>query len=174
MRRLAIALLVAACAACGFKPSKIFESYARIEVQEVRRSLQCRTPSAKTSVQLFDSVDAVREWQAARGIDLIGAERLPAGVYAVVEVGARNTGGYGVAIGRPAVLRGELAILYGTFITPAAADFASQALSSPCVLVQLPPGRYSAVEVQDQSGAVRASGSRAAPPSEPKPEPPSQ
>jgi len=151
-------------AGCGFKAEKIFASYSDIEVQEVARSLQCGTANSQPRVQLFAGPGSARAWAATRTVAL--PEVLAETPHVVVELGQRASGGYGLAISRSAVLRGGLLILRGTFISPAPGRVVTQALTSPCVLVQLPPGRYSAIEVQDPAGAVRISGPTAEVPAE--------
>ena len=160
---------VALLGGCGFKPANLFSSYADIEVREVGRSLYCNTAGEDARVVLLADPQAVLDWQAARGITLAGSETLAQTAYAVVEMGVRPTGGYGLAVARAAVLRDERAILSATFVSPPPGSIRTQALSSPCVLVQLPRGRYSEVEVEDQTGTVRASGGK---PEPPPPEPP--
>lgn len=159
MRRVfLLSLLLPALAACSFKPDKIFSSYTRLEVREVSRSLQCNTPSADTAAYLFGNAAEVQAWQADRALQLVAADALEDAPHAMIELGERMTGGYGLAVSRAAVLRGELLILSATFVSPGPDRFVTQALTSPCVLVRLPPGRYSTIEVQDQTGAVRATG----------------
>lgn len=148
------ALLVA----CSFKPAKIFASYTHIEVREVGRSLYCNAPGQEVTARLFSGAAAVLGWMDARSVRLSAKDLLADVPYAVIEMGQRNTGGYGVAVSRAAVLRGELLILSATFVSPDPDRMVTQALTSPCVLVQLPPGRYSTVEVQDQTGTSRATG----------------
>jgi hypothetical protein len=169
MKKAAV-LLALAVAGCGFKPAKIFSSYAQIEVREVGRSLYCNTPGEDVQAVLLPGAQAVVDWQTARGVTLAGPESLMQAPYAVVETGVRPTGGYSLAVTRQAVLRGELLILQATFFSPAAGSLRTQALSSPCVLVQLPAGRYSTVEVQDASGAVRATGGLPKPAEPPAPQ----
>lgn len=154
----AVPVLAAAAmlAACGFRAEKIFASYADIEVQEVARSLQCNSAGKDSRIELFTATAAIRGWADRRGVAL--PDVLAEAPHVVVELGQRSTTGYGLAVSRSAVLRGGLLILKGTFISPAPGRVVAQALTSPCVLVQLPPGRYSAVEVQDPTGAVRISG----------------
>ncbi len=180
MNRLAV-LFALAVAACGFKPAKIFSSYAQIDVREVGRSLYCNTPAEDVQALLLPGAQAVVDWQTARGVTLAGSESLTQSAYAVVETGVRPTGGYSLAVARSAVLRGELVILQATFFVPPAGSLRTQALSSPCVLVQLPPGRYATIEVQDPSGIVRGTGGlyhppaaepAAAPGEQPPPAPP--
>jgi hypothetical protein len=156
--RMIFAGLAVVAASCGFKPQKILATYETLEVAEVRRSQHCQTSDEKTRVQLFMSAADVTYWAQARGLDWQSPAALSAGPYAVVEMGQRRTGGYGVAVSRSAVLRGGLIILTATFVAPVEGRMVTQAFTSPCVLVRLPEGRYSSVEVQDQSGSVRASG----------------
>lgn len=158
MRFLAIILLTAGAAGCAFKPAKIFSSYTNLEVSEVGRSLLCNAGSANTAVYLFSDAAGVEAWQSSRGLNLIPADAPAYSPYAVIEIGDRPTGGHGLAVSRAAVLRGELVILSATFVSPAPDRLVTQVLTSPCVLVRLPPGRYGAIEVQDQNGAVRATG----------------
>ena len=148
-------LLALALAGCGSAPA-IFSSSTHIEVREVGRSLYCNTPAEEAQMLLLPGAQAVVDWQAARGVALAGPESLTQGTYAVVETGVRPTGGYSLAIARSAVLRGERVTLLATFFSPPAGSLRPQALTSPCVLVQLPPGRYAMAEVQDPSGSVRA------------------
>lgn len=168
------ALLAAAATllgACGMNPGRLFTSHTTIEVREIGRSLYCNTPGDAPMVQLLPDTQAALDWQAARGVSLAGAERLGQSPYAIVEMGSRPTGGYGLAVARAAELRGELLVLQATFVSPAAGTLRTQAISTPCVLVQLPRGRYHDVEVQDQSGAVRVRGDTLAPPAPVAPAP---
>lgn len=168
--RIATVLLALALSGCGFQPAKVFSSYAQIEVREVARSQYCNTPGEETRVVLLAGAQAVLDWQAARAVTLAGPETLTQTSYALIETGTRPTGGYSLAVARSAVLRGPLVILNATFFSPAAGAMRTQAITSPCVLVQLPAGRYTSVEVQDPSGTTRARSDR--PPEPPTPEEP--
>ena len=55
-----------------------------------------------------------------------------------------------------------------SFLSPKPGDAAGYALSSPCVLVKLPPGNYDQLGLVDPSGTVRA---RYLPPLKPVPAP---
>ena len=124
-----------------------------VEVSEVARSQQCNSEGQETRLSLLPDPGAVAAWQQQRGVDL-GA-RLPQGPFVLVEMGERNSGGYGIAISRLAGRRGDTLTLRGTFIAPAADDIATQAITSPCVLVSLPREGYGAVEIVDQDGRLR-------------------
>ena len=148
-------LLALALAGCGLAG---LSRPAPIEVREVGRSMFCHTPGDAARARLLNGAQAVLDWQSARGVTLAGPETLAQATYVVVEHGARNTGGYGLAVGRAAGLRGEAVVLHATFFSPRPDAMTTQALTQPCVLVQLPAGRYSSVEVQDADGTVRATG----------------
>ena len=143
-------VLAGCCLAQGARDS--------LDVREVASSAYCNTPGDAPAVLLLAGPEAVAQWQRARGMTLAGTGALAPGTYAVVEHGARRTGGYGVAVAPAAALRGETIVLQATFTAPPPGAMTTQALSSPCVLVQLPPGRYQAIEVRDAAGALRASG----------------
>jgi hypothetical protein len=167
MRLCALACAAALLAGCGFKAEKLFSSYTRIDVRDVGRSLYCNSASDEAQARVLPNLQAVLDWQSERGIMLAAPESLTQAPYAVVEMGTRPTGGYGLAVSRSAVLRGELVILSATFVSPAPGSMRTQAVSSPCALVRLPPGRYDRVELQDQTGAVRATGAVHAKPQAP-------
>lgn len=158
MRLLGILVLAACTAACTFKPAKLLSSYTHLEVREVGRSRHCNADRVDPAAYLFPDAAGVAAWQAPRSLSLLPADAPADAPYVLVELGDRATGGYGIAVSRAAVLRGELLILSATFVSPGPGSIVTQALTSPCVLVRLPPGRYSAVEIQDQTGAVRATG----------------
>lgn len=156
MRVATAVLLAAALAGCGI--TRLFSGGEQIAVREVGRSLYCGTATEAAQAALLPDLDAVLEWQSARGVTLAPPEALARAPYAIVEMGVRPTGGYGIAVSRAAVLRGESLVLRATFVSPAPGTIRTQALSTPCALVQLPPGRYLTLEVEDQNGVVRASG----------------
>ena len=144
----AFALALAGCA--------VLARGTPIEVREAARSPYCNTPTAAVQVALLAGAAAVHDWQAARGITLADADALPPAPYAVVEMGLRSTGGYGLAIAPQAALRDGTVVLQAAFSSPAPGSLRTQALSSPCALVQLPAGSYAAAEVRDASGKVHA------------------
>lgn len=147
------ALLVAGCAGLNLFPTE------PVEVDEIRRLAQCGAVGDATAVTLLDDEAALRDWQAARGVDLIGAAPgglLPPGPFAVVDHGSRATGGYGLAISRRAERDGRRLLLTASFFSPGAGDAPLPVASSPCVLVRLPPGLYDTVSVVDPAGKRRA------------------
>ncbi|WP_428381823.1 protease complex subunit PrcB family protein [Nevskia ramosa] len=128
------------------------------EVSEIRRLVSCGATSDAAVVTLLADEAALSIWQAARGINLIAAPgaALPPGPFAVVEHGARATGGYGLLISRLAYQHGRELRLTASFLSPKTGEVRSDGPTSPCVLVKLPSGNYDRVSVVDPSGKRRA------------------
>ncbi len=153
MKRMAIGALAVLLSGCGI--SQWFVRGERVSVSEVGRAQLCSDESADASVQVFASGNAVQQWQQRTGIDLHPRELQP-GRYALIQMGQRHTGGYGIAVSGDAMRAESVLKLYATFFAPAKGAMTTQMITSPCVLVQLPSGSYATVEVYDQTGAVRA------------------
>lgn len=146
------ALALGGCSSLG----TLFGPDATVKVGEVGRAAECGARTADPTVQLFANADAVRAWQAQSGVELLGTQAMLPGAYALVGLGQRSSGGYGLVIGPQAEVEDGLIRLHGTFFAPGADEMTTQALTSPCVLVHLPPGDWHGVEVYDQSGKRRA------------------
>ena len=155
MSAAAVSLLLAGCTSdLGWLLR--FSGESPVEVRELARSIQCGTQSEKSSVSVFADAAELRQWQDQRGIKLIDGDAMPAGPYALIEMGQRPTGGYGVAISRKAGIRRDLVALKGTFISPAEGSSVAQVITSPCVLVSLPTGFNRGVVVFNQAGEIQA------------------
>lgn len=128
------------------------------EVLEVSRGLDCGSAQPETRIQRFASAEAYRSWAAARGLALPQTEALAPGSYALVEMGQRRSGGFGLAVSRQAERRGATLRLRATFIEPGPDAMVTQALTAPCVLVRLPEeaDTTARIELYDQTGALRA------------------
>jgi hypothetical protein len=153
-------LLALPLGACAGRPAG-----EPVEVREVARHTYCQTPGEVVQVALLPDAQAVLDWQRGRGIELAGAEALARAPYALVEMGLRPTGGYGLEPAARAWRRDGIVAIEVAFTAPAPGSLRTQALSSPCVLVQLPAGRYAGVEVRDPAGVLRASSSAVPAPS---------
>ena len=158
----ALALMLApALAGCA-----LFSSIREVSVREVAQSPYCNTAGKSVQVSLLPDAGTVVSLQALRGIALLDDESPGEGPFALVEMGVRPTGGYRIEVSKTALVRGDHVSLEATFYAPRG-GLQTQALSSPCVLVALPPGSYAKVEVRDSSGVVRAQSS--APPQDAEP-----
>jgi len=161
--RLAAALLPCLLAACG-SLSRMLPTSAPIEVSEVRRLVSCNSDGPQPRLSLLADREAVRAWQQAHNVDLVGVDPLPAaGAYVLVEMGVRLSGGYGLAISRRAEIDGHRITLSASLLSPDAAQAAAQMVTSPCVLVALPQGTYRGVELRDPAGNLLARADAVAP-----------
>jgi hypothetical protein len=77
----------------------------------------------------------------------------------LVAMGQKNTGGYAVdlASGDAMVENGVLQVSVH-WQEPRRGMMVTQALTSPCLLLKVPKAQFQRIEVKDQSGAVRLSG----------------
>lgn len=149
------ALLLSGCASdLGW--SLMFADEKKVEVRELARSQACGTQQEQTAISLFTDAADVERWQQSRGVQLLDTGAMPAGPYALVEMGRRPTGGYGMLISRKAGIRKEMLVLRSTDFTPAEGSEQTQQETSPCVLMALPPAFYRGLVVINQSGVVQA------------------
>ena len=158
--KMLLVLLTLGCASCvsSRDVSRWLIWEKPIEVTEVRRSQQCASEDAQTRVLFFGQLEQVKAWEAARGLALTSAPgpALGSGAYALIELGQKATGGYGLAVSRLAAHRKDFLILKTTFIVPGEGAMTAQVLTSPCALVRLPERAYAGLEVVDQTGKLRA------------------
>jgi hypothetical protein len=146
----AMALLLSACGMRGW-----IGGGDAIRVTEAGRSQLCSAEDENSRVRIFDSAAAVIDWQERTGIKLAEFKDLERGRYALIEMGQRHTGGYGLAVSREArIVSGNLHLV-ATYFTPKAGAMRTQMITSPCVLVHLTEGDYIGVEVYDQDGTLR-------------------
>lgn len=153
--RLAGAMLCAALSGCAAM-QQMFSAEEDIEVTEVRRLSVCNTLGGAPVLTVLADREAVADWQRQRGVELAGADPLPAAHgYVLVEMGARAGSGYGIAVSRRATVGDGLLRLNATVFTPEP-EQARGNPSSPCVLVALPAARFADVELLDPTGLILA------------------
>ncbi len=154
----AVALSTAGCSGLSL-PTLLPGGGDDVEVAEIRHYGQCATGGEAAAVALLADEATLRDWQSARGIDLIAAPPgglLPPGPFAVVEHGTRSSAGYGLVVSRRAYQEGRELRLTASFLSPKAGAAPAEAPTSPCVLVKLPPGNYDRLSVVDPAGKRRA------------------
>lgn len=160
MKRVAgvcVALLLTACSSAG---GWLQGGGAPLRVAEVGSSSSCGIEASETTLQWFGNAAAAAAWQSQHGLSLLAGDGEP-GSYVLISMGQRSSGGYGVTVSREAVVRDGRVQLQATFVAPGAGRMAIQMITSPCVLVWLPQGTWSGVDVRDQTGRLRASVERA-------------
>lgn len=174
MKRILTVGVAVVLSACGAVDSarRLVEPSADLRVQEVARSQHCGSAGDDSRVTLFPDLNAVKAWESGRA-SLSEDRELADAPHALIELGQRKTGGYGLAVSRAARLSssGRLT-LTATYVEPSPTAFVTQALTAPCVLVRLPKHDYTSAEVLDQSGRQRADSRDTAAPAPPVAEPP--
>ncbi len=151
------AVLPLALAACATQDGYVIGSNGTVEVSEIRRASVCNSTSGAAAVTLLGDRDALKTWQQTHHVDLIGDAPLPSGPYALVEHGARSTGGYAVVVSRKAWVSEGVLYLNASFLAPIGDTLRAEMLTSPCALIALPAGNYAVVELRDPQGRRRAS-----------------
>lgn len=162
--RLAAGLLLWPLAACSGLGGLARDEGEPVHVAEIRREALCNSDGPQPRLSLLADAEAVRAWQHAHNMDLIGVDPLPSpGPFAVVEMGVRLSAGYGIAVSREASVSGGVLRLSASQLTPDPRQAAAQMVTSPCVLVALPPRAYRGAELYDASGSLLARADAAAP-----------
>lgn len=143
---LSVAIL-AGCSWVGFNPGK---------ANVVDRSMYCGTTSQQSAVHYFGTRAALARWIDYRGIRAFDADAAADDGAIVVEMGQRMTGGYDMHL-LPDVTHIDKGTLYLGVAWTAPPHYAaiSQALTSPCMVVEPPKGQYERVVVIDQLGNTR-------------------
>lgn len=150
----ALALLAAACRSTGAPPA--------LTVQPLYSSAHCNSPSTEAAAVWIDERAAlIAVFQRIRGHILDDAVVPPEvnferAAVLLIEMGRRNTGGYGLQlVDRYPDIVGERARVRVAWNRPAEDVMVPQVLTSPCLMLEIPRGRYSSVQVIDQAGRVR-------------------
>lgn len=143
----AAATMLSACGIGGW-----FVRGDAVEVIEVARAQHC---DVEAGVRTFASADAADSWLRGSGIPLRMDEPLEPGRYALIQMGQRTSGGYGLAVSREARQSGPVLKVYATFFAPGHGTMTAQMITSPCALARLPDTEFSVIEVYDQDGERR-------------------
>jgi hypothetical protein len=152
-----VALLPFALAACATQDGYVIGGNGTVYVSEVRRATVCNSTSGAAAVTMLGDREALKAWQEAHHVDLIGDAPLAPGPYVLVEHGARNTGGYAVVVSRKAFVSDGVLYLNASFLAPIGDTLRAEMLTSPCALIAVPAGNYAVVELRDPQGRRRAS-----------------
>ncbi|MFZ0727831.1 MAG: protease complex subunit PrcB family protein [Desulfobacterales bacterium] len=74
----------------------------------------------------------------------------------LIRMGQQPTGGYGIELAEPqARLENGAAMIRLRWIEPVPGTVSTQALTSPCLIVELPKGTYRKIVITDESGKIR-------------------
>lgn len=161
MKRFALllsSLLLTSCATMSETVDDLLDVFATettAYVREAGRSPRCGSAPKQLSVRLFENQDEVLQWQDHRNLKLL---KQSGGnyAYALIEMGAKPSGGYGVLVSRKAALDGDELTLKATILQPDPEAKLKPEKTSPCVLITLPRGEYDEIFVEDQNGEIIA------------------
>ncbi|MFZ0612790.1 MAG: protease complex subunit PrcB family protein [Desulfobacterales bacterium] len=74
----------------------------------------------------------------------------------LIRMGQRPTGGYGIEVAEPqARLDNGSALIRLRWIEPAPGTVSTQAVTSPCLIIELPKGAYRKIVITDESGKIK-------------------
>ena len=137
-----------------------------ITVEVLYRDQQCNVLQAQT--RWLDSPQAYQAlFEELRKTYVGGSGQQPPPVdftqngVLLVAMGQKNTGGYAVDLAASdAEISESILKLSVNWHEPKKGMMVTQALTSPCLLLKVPKARFERIEVKDQSGATRLSGTR--------------
>jgi hypothetical protein len=129
-----------------------------LEAVEIGHSQYCNSQGRESVVNLYRSAEELKAWETSRGVQLTPVtDRLPNGTYAIVEMGERNTGGWGIVVSRQAAQKDQQLYLKASYLSPKTSGMATQAITAPCALVSIRSMQaFGAATLLDQSNKVRA------------------
>jgi hypothetical protein len=154
---LGVVLLLGACSTVDHW----FDRERDLQIKELRRLPSCGVhgQGPEPKVHYFYDAESVEAWEQERGVQLTDLDPRVQGPFALVELGERGLEGYGVLVSPEARIHsdGRLELHSTFFYAPQTPGRRTEA--SPCVLLALPPVRYSLIELYDQQGTRQASAS---------------
>ena len=161
-RRTVLLMLCVALSSCAVA-SKLkfwdkgyeFET-GEFKVTELRRALLCGTPAEQSEVQLFDSVQALKDWDVNNKLQLDRITLPDDKSFVLLEQGRRQTGGYTVELRKTGTVN-EAGVLQlkADWLEPGPDRIVTQIITSLCVLATVEAQPYTRVEVMDGSGELR-------------------
>jgi hypothetical protein len=147
-------------------PVKATANASLIAVEVLYRDQQCNVSQAQ--MRWIDSPQAYQTlFEELRKTYVGGSGQQPPPVdftqngVLLVAMGRKNTGGYTVDLAASdAEISDSILKLSVNWREPKKGMMVTQALTSPCMLLKVPKARFERIEVKDQSGATRLSGTR--------------
>lgn len=135
-----------------------------VESTLLTQSNQCWNNSVDPSVAWITSIDLYESaYNQTRKHILSDTSTAPSVDFTrlsviAVYMGRKPTAGYQVSLASSAAKIGENneLTLFVTWIEPPLDALLAQVITSPCILVSIPKGNYSTIQVVDEGGRVRA------------------
>ena len=156
IRAAASLCLLLSAAGCGLM--KTVPEPEDVRISEVRRSIHCGTEQRHAALSYVPTPEDWLGWQADRGLQIVSADKLPDGPLLLLEMGQRRTGGYFIEPKPDATIdRDRVMWLAGEWTRPGKDRMVTQMLTSPCVLLSIPPRDYRGFRIIDQNEELRSS-----------------
>jgi hypothetical protein len=139
---------------------------AALKVALLTQSSFCQAVSTEPSIALLTDDAAYKSAYSQTGKHTQGNTGIPPGVdfsrlsVSAIYMGIRPTAGYQVGLASRAAEIGENneLQLFVSWTEPAADALLAQVITSPCMLVTIPKGAYSTIQVIDEEGTIRITG----------------
>lgn len=139
---------------------------AAVEVALLAQSSFCQAVSPEPSIALLTDDTAYKSAYSRLGKQSPGNTDSPPDVdfsrlsVSAIYMGIRPTAGYQVGLTSRAAKIGENneLHLFVTWTEPAAEALLAQVITSPCLLLTIPKGEYSTIQVIDEEGNIRITG----------------
>jgi hypothetical protein len=153
-------------AACGHLTSTMAGSgSAGLPLKILYSGQTCPCQTSQPELTWFDSRQGLAQFMRQVNQGLLGpagnlADRVDFSTYRVLAIamGRKPTAGFSlVLIGEQAGQLGDAAEIHVQWNEPSKGVVAAQMLTSPCLLIELPRGKYTQVRVKDQNDCTRAS-----------------
>ena len=155
-----MALMLTACRSNGVAEAMP----AKVEIALLTQSSQCWSDVVEPSVVWISGSEAYKAaYEQTRRHILGGADYLPAVDFTrshvvAVYMGKYSTAGYQLELSvETAEINDHELTLFVSWVEPPVDALVAQVITSPCLLVSIPKGDYSAIRVRDAGGGIRAS-----------------
>ena len=164
LNMLVIALWPVLCTAGGEPPMDPVEAKNNLKLDQLYAGSQCGDGNEAQAQWISTQAQLEALYKNLRKGKIGGAENATPGVdfdnngVLYISMGQRRTGGYGVKLLEDSLTLGDnAAIVKIHWLEPAPGAIQIQVITSPCLLVKVPLGKFSRIEVFDQAQVSRYS-----------------
>jgi hypothetical protein len=153
-------MILSGCAGASGKASAVVKADADV----IFSSSNCEgLDQTAGAVRISDEKELVSVIKRINGLK-IGGNAVPVplvdfghNIVLLIRMGRKPASGYGIELAsKQIVLRDQTAIVTVRWIEPARDAILAQMITSPCMLIKLAKGNYTAIRIVDQTGTVRA------------------
>jgi hypothetical protein len=131
-------------------------------VEVIAKSQYCASRNTASSLTIIRDSHALKQfYQVVHRSQMIEQKQMPVVdfsrfIVALVEMGKRNTGGYSLRLnGADMKIHNDIGVIKLDWISPAPGSIVTQAITSPCLMLQVPRKGISSLQIVDQHGQVR-------------------